>query len=109
MEDLQLKAPFFKLLSLASVSLNCSYLQLQMISPKDSSLTYLYFSYSICSVTHVLCCLQVSTMVKRADECESLQVKWLLDFTRGSRGDYNSCSMLQPLITRHPSSCSVRL
>nr|XP_027227603.1 CDP-diacylglycerol--glycerol-3-phosphate 3-phosphatidyltransferase, mitochondrial-like [Penaeus vannamei] len=51
----------------------------------------------------------VSTMVKRADECKSLQVKWLLDFTRGSRGEYNSRSMLQPLITRHPSSCSVSL
>ncbi|XP_042883700.1 CDP-diacylglycerol--glycerol-3-phosphate 3-phosphatidyltransferase, mitochondrial-like [Penaeus japonicus] len=51
----------------------------------------------------------VSTMVKRANECEGLQVKWLLDFTRGSRGDYNSCSMLQPLISRHPGSCSVSL
>lgn len=51
----------------------------------------------------------VSTMLDRAFTCQSLRIHWLLDFTRGSRGTHNSRTMLQPLISSHPQTCSVSL
>ncbi|XP_071525581.1 CDP-diacylglycerol--glycerol-3-phosphate 3-phosphatidyltransferase, mitochondrial isoform X2 [Panulirus ornatus] len=51
----------------------------------------------------------VSAMRSRVAICKDLHVRWLLDFTRGSRGDHNSRKMLQPLITNHPETCSVSL
>ncbi|XP_042214342.1 CDP-diacylglycerol--glycerol-3-phosphate 3-phosphatidyltransferase, mitochondrial-like isoform X1 [Homarus americanus] len=51
----------------------------------------------------------VSVMSERAALCKDLRVHWLLDFTRGSRGDFNSRKMLQPLVSSCPETCSVSL
>ncbi|KAK7081920.1 CDP-diacylglycerol--glycerol-3-phosphate 3-phosphatidyltransferase [Halocaridina rubra] len=51
----------------------------------------------------------VSTMLERASRCENLCIHWLLDFTRGSRGTHNSRTMLMPLLTKFPRTCSVSL
>lgn len=51
----------------------------------------------------------VAAVGERATAVEGLQVRWLLDHTRGSRGPHSSRSMLRPLLTQHPQSCSVSL
>lgn len=38
-----------------------------------------------------------------------LKVKVLLDYTRGSRGEHNSCHMLQPLLAQYRDLCQVSL
>ncbi|XP_069940156.1 CDP-diacylglycerol--glycerol-3-phosphate 3-phosphatidyltransferase, mitochondrial isoform X3 [Cherax quadricarinatus] len=51
----------------------------------------------------------VMAMSNRAAICKDLRVHWLLDYTRGSRGDFNSRKMLQPLISRYPDTFTVSL
>jgi hypothetical protein len=38
---------------------------------------------------------------------DQLKVKVLLDYTRGSRGERNSCHMLQPLLVQYQDICQV--
>ncbi|KAK8720688.1 hypothetical protein OTU49_013155, partial [Cherax quadricarinatus] len=51
----------------------------------------------------------VMAMSNRAAICKDLRVHWLLGYTRGSHGDFNSRKMLQPLISRHPDTFTVSL
>ncbi|KAK3860436.1 hypothetical protein Pcinc_033515 [Petrolisthes cinctipes] len=51
----------------------------------------------------------VETMKERCEVCPGLRVHWLLDYTRGSRGQHNSRSMLQPLLHTFPDTCTVSL
>ncbi|XP_045623939.1 CDP-diacylglycerol--glycerol-3-phosphate 3-phosphatidyltransferase, mitochondrial isoform X2 [Procambarus clarkii] len=51
----------------------------------------------------------ILAMDNRASICKNLRVHWLLDYTRGSRGDFNSRKMLQPLICKYPKTFTVSL
>ncbi|XP_045125336.1 CDP-diacylglycerol--glycerol-3-phosphate 3-phosphatidyltransferase, mitochondrial-like isoform X2 [Portunus trituberculatus] len=51
----------------------------------------------------------VSVVGQRVAAVDGLQVHWLLDHTRGSRGQHSSRSMLHPLLAQYPHSCSVSL